>query len=200
MWVWLSAEGAKNVSSHWLSPIRKWGSLTMTSLAKFLYMANHFNLLRLNPFRLRIDSEGWWFERSLSYLRVCLSAEDAKNVSWPWLSPIRGWGSLTMTSIAKFVYRAKHFILLRLNPFVLRVDSEGWWVWALYVIVASLLVSRRCKNVCWPWLSPHRRLGSLTMTSIGKFVCMAHHFILLPLNPFGLSVDSEGWWFEHSMS
>ena len=98
----------------------------MTCLAKFLYMANHFILLRLNPFGLRIDSEGWWFERSMSYLRVCLSAEGAKKVVRPWLSPLRGWGSLTMISIAKFVYRAKHFILLRLNPFGLRVDSEGW--------------------------------------------------------------------------
>ena len=24
---------------------------------------------------------------------------------------------------------------------------------------------------------------------------MAHHFILLRLNPFGLRVDREGWWF-----
>ena len=37
-------------------------------------------------------------------MRVCLSAEDAKNVSWPWLSPLRGRGSLTMTSTGKFVY------------------------------------------------------------------------------------------------
>ena len=27
---------------------------------------------------------------------------------------------------------------------------------------------------------------------------MAHHFILLRLNPFDLRVDKEGWWFEHS--
>ena len=35
--------------------------------------------------------------------------------------------------------------------------------------------------------------------STGKFAYMAHHFILLRLNPFGLRVDREGWWFEHSM-
>ena len=35
--------------------------------------------------------------------------------------------------------------------------------------------------------------GSPTMTSTGKFVNMAHHFILLQLYPFGLRVDSEGW-------
>ena len=29
---------------------------------------------------------------------------------------------------------------------------------------------------------------------------MAHHFIMLRLNPFGLRVDREGWWFEHSVS
>ena len=37
-------------------------------------------------------------------MRVCLSPEGAKNVSWPWLSLLRGWGSLTMTSTGKFVY------------------------------------------------------------------------------------------------
>ena len=40
----------------------------------------------------------------MSQLRVCLSAEGAKNVSWPWLSPIRGWGSVAMTFTGKFVY------------------------------------------------------------------------------------------------
>ena len=29
---------------------------------------------------------------------------------------------------------------------------------------------------------------------------LAHHFILLRLNPFDLRVDREGWWFEHSVS
>ena len=32
------------------------------------------------------------------------------------------------------------------------------------------------------------------------FVYMAHHFIMPRLNPFGLRVDREGWWFEHSVS
>ena len=65
-------------------------------------MAHHFILLRLNPFGFRVDREGWWCEHSVSWLRVCLSAEGTKNVSWPWLSPLRGWGSLTMASIGKF--------------------------------------------------------------------------------------------------
>ena len=31
-----------------------------------------------------------------------------------------------------------------------------------------------------------------------KFVSMSHHFILVWLNPFDLSIDREGWWFELS--
>ena len=38
------------------------------------------------------------------------------------------------------------------------------------------------------------------MAFTGKFVHTAHHFILLRLNPFKVSVDREGWWFEHPMS
>ena len=70
----------------------------------YIYMAHHFILLRLNPFGLRIDRERWWFEHSMSNLQVCLSAEGAKNVSWPWLSPLQGRGSLTMAFTGKFVY------------------------------------------------------------------------------------------------
>ena len=36
-----------------------------------------------------------------------------------------GWGSLTMAFRGKFVYMTHHLILLRLNPFDLRVDREG---------------------------------------------------------------------------
>ena len=36
--------------------------------------------------------------------RICLSPEGAKNVSWSWLSPLRVWGSLTMTFTGKFIY------------------------------------------------------------------------------------------------
>ena len=32
-----------------------------------------------------------------------------------------------------------------------------------------------------------------------KLVYMAHHFIMLWLNRFGLRVDREGWWFEYSV-
>ena len=44
------------------------------------------------------------------------------------------------------------------------------------------------------------KMGNVNMTFTGKFVYMAYHFILLQLNPFGLRVGREGWWFEHSMS
>ena len=103
LWVFLSEEGAKNVSWSWLSLLQRWGSLTMTFTGIFVYMSHYFILLRLNLFGLRVDREGWCFEHSLSQLRVCLSAGGAKNVFWPWLSPLRGWGSLTMTFTGKFV-------------------------------------------------------------------------------------------------
>ena len=28
---------------------------------------------------------------------------------------------------------------------------------------------------------------------------MAHHFFLIPLNAPGLTIDKEGWWFDHSV-
>ena len=93
---------------------------------KFHVLVHHFILLLFNPFDLRVDWEGWWFEHSMSYLQVCLSAEGAKNVSWPWLSPLRGWGSVTKALPGKFVYMAHDFIVLWLNLFDLRADRKGW--------------------------------------------------------------------------
>ena len=52
----------------------------------------------------------------------------------------------------------------------------------------------------WPWLSQLQICGSLTMTFTGRLGYVVDHFISLRLNPFGLRVDREGWWFEHSMS
>ena len=36
----------------------------MAFTAKFVYMAHHFILEWLNPFDLKVDGEGWWFEHS----------------------------------------------------------------------------------------------------------------------------------------
>ena len=56
-----------------------------------------------------------------------------------------GWGSrLTMAFTGKFVYMAYHFIVLRLNSFVLRVDSERWEFEKSVSFLAFLLVSRGC--------------------------------------------------------
>ena len=73
-----------------------------------------------------------------------MSAEGSKNVSWPWLSSLRGWGSLIMALTGKFVYMAHHFILLRLNPFDVSVGREGRWFEHSCVIAASLRVSKEC--------------------------------------------------------
>ena len=46
--------------------------------------------------------EGCFFEYYMSWLGVYLSEEGNKNFSWPWLSPFRGWSSLTMAFLRKF--------------------------------------------------------------------------------------------------
>ena len=77
------------------------------SISAFAFVSLYICLKRslANIYKgLRVDREGWCFEHSVSWLRVCLSAEGTKNVSWPWLSPLRGWGSLTMAFTGKFVY------------------------------------------------------------------------------------------------
>ena len=43
----------------------------------FVYMVHHFILLWLNPFGLRVDRDGWWFDPSVSVLRVCYCGEGA---------------------------------------------------------------------------------------------------------------------------
>ena len=53
------------------------------------------------------------FEHSVSYLWVCMAAEGAKNFSWPWLSLLRGWGSLTMSLTDKFVYVYMYVCMVR---------------------------------------------------------------------------------------
>ena len=73
-----------------------------------------------------------------------MSAESAKNISWSWLSPLRGLGSLTMAMTGIFVYMDHLFILLRLNPFDLEVDRERLSFEYSCVIVADLLVNRGC--------------------------------------------------------
>ena len=92
----------------------------MTSTGKFVCMAHHFILLRLNPFGLRVDREGLWFDHSMPSLGFGWSLEGVKNVSGFRLSPLGGWGSLTMTSTGIFVCMAQQFILLLLNPIGLR--------------------------------------------------------------------------------
>ena len=131
----------------------------MAFTGKFLYMAHHFILLWLNPFDLRVDREEWWFEHSMSWLRVCLSAKGAKNVSWFWLSQLRGWVSLIVAFTGKFVYMAHHFMLLRLNPFDLKVDTEGWWFEHSASWLRVCLSVEGAKNVFWPWLFLFRGWG-----------------------------------------
>ena len=62
------------------------GVFWLAFTGKFVYIAHPFILLRLNPFDLSV------------------AVEASKNVSWPWLSLLRGWGSLTMAFPGKYVH------------------------------------------------------------------------------------------------
>ena len=73
-------------------------------------MAHHFILLPLNSFDLRLIGRECVL-RTLCHscgLRVYLSPEGAKNVSWSWLSPLRVWGILIMVFTSKFIYIYTH--------------------------------------------------------------------------------------------
>ena len=122
----------------------------MTFTGKFVHMTYHCILLRHNLFGLRDEREEWWFYHSMSWLQVCLLAEGAKDLCWHWLSPLRGWGSLTVTLTGKFVYMAQHFILLRLNPLDLSVDREGRWFDHSISWLKVCLLEEGTKSVSWP--------------------------------------------------
>ena len=49
-----------------------------------------------------------------------------------------------MTLTGKFVYMARHFILLWLNPIDLALGRERWWFEHSCVIVVGLLISIGC--------------------------------------------------------
>ena len=60
----------------------------MAFTGKFIYMAHQFIRLQHNPFDLSINREDGGLSTLVLYLQVSLSAEGAKNVSWPWLFPL----------------------------------------------------------------------------------------------------------------
>ena len=87
-------------------PVEKWKNL-QTYIDKYKYKCiiyNHIHLQKLisgSPFYLTMaQSKCLMPIRKNSGLNtLCHSCgfESAKNFSYPWLSPLRGWGSLTMT-------------------------------------------------------------------------------------------------------
>ena len=111
--VFLSVEGAKNV----FCLLRGWGRLAMAFSGKFLYMAHHFILLQLNPFELRVDREGLWFEHSCVIVAGFLISRGCQK---RFLAPailLRGWVNLTMAFTGNFIYMAFLFLLCYLFLF-----------------------------------------------------------------------------------
>ena len=63
--------------------------------------------IRLNPFDLTlglIRRDGGLSTLCRSCGFACQQRELKTYVSWPWLSPLQGWGSLAMAFTGKFVY------------------------------------------------------------------------------------------------
>ena len=59
-------------------------------------------------------------------------------------------------------------------------------------------VTQHC--MCYIYIYIYMYIDRYIYGKYEKFVYMAHHFILLWLNPFDFGVDREGWWFKHSVS
>ena len=141
------------------------------------------------------------FEHFVWQLRVYFSAVGAKCVSWPWLSLLRGWASMTMAFAGKYVY-----IYLTISSCYRSVPLTlvfvGWDV-GLSSLCHSCVFA--CQDMV---LKTSLGLGYLCSNNAvvrlwhlpGKCVCIAHLLILLRVNDFNLSLDREGWWFEHSVS
>ena len=62
----LLISGCQKPFLSWLYLLGGWGILTMTFTCVFVYIAYHFILIQHNPFRVKVDLEGWWFEHSVS--------------------------------------------------------------------------------------------------------------------------------------
>ena len=61
----------------------------------------------------------------VSDLLACLWTEGAYHVSWPWLSPLRGWGSLTMAFTIAGKHWHYHWHLLSLVSTLLHYSDRG---------------------------------------------------------------------------
>ena len=64
----------------------------------------------------------------VSCLRVCLSTESAKNVSW--LSPLQGWGILTMTFLGKIGYKSNTYKECTRNKDIANIFIVWQWVYS----------------------------------------------------------------------
>ena len=105
----------------------------------------------------------------------------AKNVSWPWLSPLRGWGSLAMAFSGEFLY-----IWLTISscygsiPLTLRlIGRDGGLSTPQLSQLWVCLSAKGAKNIFWHWLSPLRVWGILTMAFTGKFVYIFIYIYIL---------------------
>ena len=87
----------------------------MASTGKFGYIAHHFILLHSISLTLVLIG------RNKGLSTLCYSccfdfSRGCRKYSWPWLSLLRRWGSLTMAFTCKFLYIAYHLIIYGTIP------------------------------------------------------------------------------------
>ena len=176
----------------WLSPLGGWRSLTMTSIGKFVYMAHHFLLLLLNPFGLSVDREWLWFEHSLPSLR--LACQERVLKTFP--------GSGYLLSEDGVVWVWYPLVNLHIWPTISSRYSSIPLALGLIVMDGDLSTLCHSRRVACQQRVLKTFPGPGYFHSEDGVVWPLHPLInlYLWLNPFGLRVDSEGWWFEHSLS
>ena len=164
----------------------------MTFASKFGYMANHFILLQLNAFGLRLDKEEWWFEHSVSQLRLFCQQKFLKMfagtgylllkdaVIWIGHLLVNFYIWLTISSCLSSIPLALGLIKknggLRILCHSRSFDYRQRMVKILFG--PGDLLSKDA--VVWPW-----------HLLVNLYIWLTY-FTLLRLNPFGLKVDWKG--------
>ena len=72
-------------------------------------------------------------------------------VSLPWLFPLRGWGSITMTFLGKFAYIWFSILSCYVSISVPYGDWERRWFEQYMSYLQVCLAVEGTKNVSWPW-------------------------------------------------
>lgn len=133
------ARGPNNVSWTWISPLSGRSSLIMAYWVNVNIYGSPFCLAMAHSHCL-MASRKYGGLSTLSNSWVIFPAENNKNISWPFLSLLRGWGNMTLVFIDKFA----SVWLFRTFYLAIAIGRDG----SLSTLRCScgLLDSRKCKK------------------------------------------------------